>query len=83
MQIYHANFDYSMVTESYLLHDKSTEWSKLLQAIFPIPFSIFQCYLQNPASTIACSPFYSFPFSFQTLKTSSGPKPVVIAKLMS
>ena len=67
VQIYHANFDYSMVTGSYLQYDKSTEWSKFLQAKFLTPFSIFQCYLEKPASIIACSPFYSFSFSFQTL----------------
>ena len=34
VQIYHANFDYSIVTESYLLHDKSNEWSKFLRKFF-------------------------------------------------
>ena len=36
VHIYDANFDYLMVIESYLQHDKSTEWSKFLQAKFPI-----------------------------------------------
>ena len=67
VQIYHANFDYLMVTESYLQHDRGTEWSKFLQAKFPTPFSTFQCYLEIPASIIAFFPFYSLPFSFQTL----------------
>ena len=66
VKIYHATFDYSMVTKSYLQHDKRTEWSKFLQAKLPTPFCTFQCYLENQAPIIACCPFYSFHFSFQT-----------------
>ena len=66
VKIYHATFDYSMVTKSYLQHDKGTEWSKFLQAKLPTPFCTFQCYLENQAPIIACCPFYSFHFSFQT-----------------
>ena len=65
--MYRANFDESMITKSYLQQNISTEWSKFLQAKFPTSFSIFQCYLENSASIIACFPFYSLPFSFQTL----------------
>ena len=67
VQIYHANFDKSMITESYLQYDKIIEWSKFHQAKLPTPFSTFQCYLENPASIFVYFPFYSFPFSFQTL----------------
>ena len=69
-----------MLTESYLQHDKSIEWSKFLQAKFPTPFSTFQCSLKNPATNIACFPFYSLPFSFQTLQNSYDPTPVMSMK---
>ena len=41
VQIYQANSDYSMVTESYLQHDKSIGWSKFLQTKFPTPSPLF------------------------------------------
>ena len=41
VQIYQANFDYSMVTESYLQHDKSIGWSKFLQTKFPTSSPLF------------------------------------------
>ena len=41
VQIYHASFDQSMVTESYLQDDKRIEWSKFLQAKFSTSFSSF------------------------------------------
>ena len=55
-----------MVTESYLQHKKIIKWSKFYKTKFPTPFSTFQYYLENPASIIACFPFYSLLFSCQT-----------------
>ena len=55
-----------MVIESYLQHDKSTEWSKFFQARFQHPLFTFPYYLENPASIIARSSLPP-PFSFQTL----------------
>ena len=72
-----------MVIESYLQYDKSIEWSKFFQAKFPTLFSTFQCSLENPALSIACFPFYSFPFSFETLYISFDPTTVMIAQLTS
>ena len=39
--ICHANCDSLMVIESYLQHDQRTEWSKFLQAKFPLSSPTF------------------------------------------
>ena len=57
-----------MVTESYLQHGKSIEWSKFLQARFPTPLCTFQWYFKNPVSIIPCFLLYSFPFHFKFYK---------------
>ena len=65
VHIRHANFDYLKIAESYLLDNTSIEWLIFFQSKFSTPYSTIQCYLESPASIIACVFFYSLHFSFQ------------------
>ena len=62
VQIYHANFDQSMITQSYLQNDTNIEWSKFLQAKFPTPFSTFLMLFGKPCFNYCLFFFLLSPF---------------------
>ena len=86
--IYHANFDQLMVTESYLQHDTSILWSKLLQEKFPPTplasiFPPFDAIWKTLLELVLVFLFTPSLFSFETLYFFSDPTPVAITKLTS